>query len=60
MKQISDERLEIARRNTAVFRQNSHIRAILVTGSVAKGLADDSSDIDTAPTRKLFTMQLRK
>ena len=46
MNQLSQERLELARRNTAVFQQNPHIKAILVTGSVAKGLADDNSDID--------------
>ena len=38
--------LEMARQNTAVFQQNPHIAAILVTGSVAKGLADANSDID--------------
>jgi hypothetical protein len=46
MNQPSQEFLAIARRNTAVFQQNPHIKAILVTGSVAKGLADDNSDID--------------
>ncbi|WP_420643968.1 nucleotidyltransferase domain-containing protein [Candidatus Leptofilum sp.] len=46
MNQTSQDRLELARQNTAVFQQNSHIKAILVTGSVAKGLADDNSDID--------------
>jgi hypothetical protein len=46
MNKISDALLEIARRNTAVFQENPHIKAILVTGSVAKGLADDNSDID--------------
>ena len=47
MNQISQERLAIARQNTAEFRQNPHIKAMLVTGSVAKGQADDNSDIDT-------------
>ena len=46
MSNLSETRLEMARQNTAVFQQNPHIKAILVTGSVAKGLADDSSDID--------------
>lgn len=46
MNPISQERLATARANTAVFQQNPHIKAILVTGSVAKGLADDNSDID--------------
>lgn len=46
MRTISKTFLEIARRNTAVFQQNPHIKAILVTGSVAKGVADDNSDID--------------
>lgn len=46
MTPISQARLEMARQNTAVFQQNPHIKAILVTGSVAKGLADGNSDID--------------
>jgi hypothetical protein len=46
MGNISDHFLEIARQNTAVFHQNPHIQAILVTGSVAKGVADNNSDID--------------
>ena len=46
MSKVSETFLEIARQNTAVFRQNPHIKAILVTGSVAKGHADDNSDID--------------
>ncbi len=46
MSKISETFLEIARQNTAVFQQNPHIKAILVTGSVAKGVADDNSDID--------------
>ena len=46
MNQISQERLALARQNTTEFRQNPHIKAMLVTGSVAKGQADDNSDID--------------
>ena len=46
MTKISKSLLETAKQNTAVFQQNPHIKAILVTGSVAKGLADDNSDID--------------
>lgn len=46
MNQISQERLALARENTAVFQQNPHIKAILITGSVAKGVADDNSDLD--------------
>ena len=46
MNQISQERLALARKNTAVFQQNPHIQAILLTGSVAKGVADDNSDLD--------------
>lgn len=47
MSNINETLLETARRNTAVFQQNPHIKAMLVTGSVAKGLADENSDIDT-------------
>ncbi|MCA9917347.1 MAG: nucleotidyltransferase domain-containing protein [Anaerolineales bacterium] len=46
MNQISQERLALARENTAVFQQNPHIQAILLTGSVAKGIADGNSDLD--------------
>ena len=46
MNQISQERLALARKNTAVHLKNPHIKAILITGSVAKGVADDNSDID--------------
>lgn len=46
MSTISETFLEIARQHTTVCHQNRHIKAILVTGSVAKGLADDNSDID--------------
>jgi len=60
MNPISDAWLARARENTAEFQQNPHVKAILVTGSVAKGTADDNTHIDTAPTRKLFTTQLRK
>ncbi|WP_420632205.1 nucleotidyltransferase domain-containing protein [Candidatus Leptofilum sp.] len=60
MKTKSESLLELARQNTAVFQQNPHIKAILVTGSVAKGLADDNSDIDiivyydTLPSEETF------
>jgi hypothetical protein len=46
MNSISDAWLARARENTAVFQQNPHVKAILVTGSVAKGTADNNSDID--------------
>lgn len=46
MNNVSEAWLARARENTAVFQQNPHIKAILVTGSVAKGTADDNSDID--------------
>ena len=46
MSSISEAWLARAKANTAEFQQNPHIKAILVTGSVAKGVADDNSDID--------------
>lgn len=46
MNHSSQTRLDLARQHTAVFQQNPHIQAILVTGSVAKGIADENSDID--------------
>lgn len=45
--QISKSRLELARRNANRFISNLNVKAILVTGSVALGYADDNSDIDT-------------
>lgn len=46
MNPFSQTRIELAHKNTAVFKQNPAVKAILLTGSVAKDLADDSSDID--------------
>lgn len=46
MSSVSETFLQMAQQNTAEFQQNPHIIAMLVTGSVAKGVADDSSDID--------------
>jgi hypothetical protein len=38
--------MELARRNAAAYASNPDVRTILLVGSVAKGHADDSSDID--------------
>jgi hypothetical protein len=39
-------RIDLARRNAARFTQNPNVRAIMIVGSVAHGMADDNSDID--------------
>jgi predicted nucleotidyltransferase len=46
MNQISESRLAFARANIKKFKNKSTVGAI-VTGSVAKGYADDNSDVDT-------------
>ncbi len=46
MNEISKQRLKQAQSNIKLF-SNLNIRAAAVTGSVAKGYADDNSDIDT-------------
>jgi|SRR5579871_5182847 len=48
MTKASERRLELARQMAAVYAQKPEVRAMLVTGSVAEGLADDTSDIDMA------------
>lgn len=47
MNDISKERLELAKANAAYMMNDPNVIAMLVTGSVAKGIADDNSDIDT-------------
>ena len=46
MNDATQARLELARRNAARFIQNPNVKAIMVVGSVAHGMADDNSDID--------------
>lgn len=46
MNEISKQRIELAKRNLDMFSSLS-IKGAIVTGSVAKGYADDNSDIDT-------------
>ena len=46
MNEISVKRLELAAQNFNKFK-NENVIAGFVTGSVAKGYADDYSDIDT-------------
>ena len=45
MNEISKQRIELAKRNLDFFK-NEHLIASMVSGSVAKGIADDYSDID--------------
>jgi nucleotidyltransferase-like protein len=40
-------RLKLAEDNVAVYAANPKVKAVLITGSVARGYADDNSDIDT-------------
>lgn len=46
MNAVSKQRIELAKRNLDLFK-HLDITAAMVTGSVAKGYADDNSDIDT-------------
>jgi predicted nucleotidyltransferase len=46
MNEISQKRIKLARKNFKRFK-NPNLVAAIVTGSVAKGYADDNSDIDT-------------
>jgi predicted nucleotidyltransferase len=47
MNEISKRRLELAKENAVQLMNDPNVIAMLVTGSVAKGIADDNSDIDT-------------
>lgn len=40
------QRLAIAERAASAYVANPHVDAVLVAGSVARGLADDYSDIE--------------
>ena len=44
---VSAERLALAQRNVYRYAVDPHVKAAMVVGSVAHGMADDSSDIDT-------------
>lgn len=46
MPPLNQQRLDQAQQLAAQLAQNPHVKASMVTGSVAKGIADDSSDID--------------
>jgi len=48
MNEATKIRLELAQRNAARYAANPNIKAILLTGSVVQGGADDYSDIDTS------------
>jgi hypothetical protein len=39
-------RIDLARRNAARFTEDPNVKAVMVVGSVAHGMADDNSDID--------------
>lgn len=47
MNEISKQRMELARKNAVQLMNDPNVISMLVTGSVAKGIADDNSDIDT-------------
>lgn len=47
MNDISRSRLELAKANSLNLMNDPNVISMLVTGSVAKGIADDNSDIDT-------------
>jgi hypothetical protein len=44
---VSQEFLELAKRNAVDYVVNPNVSAIVVTGSVARGTADRNSDVDT-------------
>jgi nucleotidyltransferase-like protein len=46
MNEATRTRIELARRNATRYAEHPNVRAIMVVGSVAHGLADDNSDID--------------
>jgi hypothetical protein len=46
MNEATRVRLDLARNNAAGYAANPNVKAIMLVGSVARGLADDSSDID--------------
>lgn len=47
MNEINKSHLALADRNALKYKNNPNIKAVVVTGSVAKGYADYNSDIDT-------------
>ena len=46
MTEASRRLLELAHRNAATYASNPKVSAVLLVGSVARGIADDHSDID--------------
>jgi len=46
MNEISKQRIGLSKRNFAIFK-NEHLIASMVSGSLAKGYADDFTYIDT-------------
>jgi predicted nucleotidyltransferase len=46
MKEASEQRLALARRNAAAYLAIPKVKAIGIAGSVARGEADEYSDID--------------
>lgn len=46
MSSVNDRLLDLARRNAERYVRDPNVRAILVTGSVAVGTADENSDVD--------------
>ena len=47
MNDATQVRLKLAEENAAASAARPNVKAVLVTGSVARGYADDNSDIDT-------------
>lgn len=47
MADLVPDRLDFARRNAAPLAADPRVRAVIVTGSVARGTADEASDVDT-------------
>ena len=46
MNDATQARIDLARRNATRFTQDPNVKAIMIVGSVAHGMADDNSDID--------------
>lgn len=47
MTRTTERLLELARRNATVYAEHPKVEAIFLAGSVARGIADEFSDIDT-------------
>lgn len=58
MTEINKERMALARRNAEQCIADPRVQAVLLVGSVAKGYADDASDIDmTVYTNEPYTQE---